>query len=188
MKEGDMLANKSMTQALEKVIESNSMTKIALAVTALALSAWVEVRIPGTVVPFTFQTLVVLGIGIALSPSMAFKSIAAYIVLGGLGAPVWSGASFGWTHFTGPTGGYIIGFLLAAPLLAMAREVFNPPDIGSRLFLVLFGQIMIFLPGLLWLSAFTGVDNAVAVGLVPFIPSASIKSFLAMGYWKIARG
>ncbi|MEF2845977.1 MAG: biotin transporter BioY [Eggerthellaceae bacterium] len=91
----------------------------ALSVAFMVIAAWIT--IPLGPIPFTLQTLAVMFVLFALQPKQALAAIAAYLVLGGLGLPVFSSFKGGLAALVGPTGGFIVGFLVAG-VLALACD------------------------------------------------------------------
>ena len=100
----------------------SALMAVALATFAavlIALSARAEIHLWFTPVPITLQVLVVLLIGLSLTPRQSFLALAEYIGAGIVGLPVFSGGGSGIAWLLGPTGGYIWGFLFAAPLVGI---------------------------------------------------------------------
>ncbi len=85
---------------------------------ALLTAVGAQIEIPHQPVPYTFQTLFVLLAGAMLGKRNGFLSMVTYLALGSLGAPLFAGASFGVARILGPTGGYLLGFPLAALAVA----------------------------------------------------------------------
>ncbi len=106
-----------------------ALTAIAVATFAaalVALSARAEMHLWFTPVPITLQVLAVLLIGLSLSPRMSFLALAEYIGAGIVGLPVFSGGGSGIAWLLGPTGGFIWGFLVAAPLVGILAHWLGP--------------------------------------------------------------
>ncbi len=155
---------------------------VALAVTLLALAARIAVPLPGTPVPVTFQDLTVLAVGLALGPRRGALAVGTYVLLGALGAPVFSNGAGGLGWLMGPTGGYLLAFPVSAAVIGLAG--------ASRRLLPMLGGLAAahaatFSGGLLQLALVTGMDagDAVAAGLLPFIPGIAIKSALLIAGW-----
>jgi len=158
---------------------------------ALLTGVMAQIRfyLPWTPVPVTGQTFTVLLAGIVLGRNWGGASMGLYAVLGAMGLPWFAGWSGGLSVLAGPTGGYILGFILAASVIGHLTDKY----INARKFLPLFGLMMavslflIFLPGLiqlsLWLvlvegSAFS-VRDVLMMGFVPFIAGAVVKVIAA---------
>ncbi len=151
-----------------------------------ALSAYVAVWIPGTQVPVTLQTMVVLLAGALLGPRLGAASQATYLAAGMLGAPVFSGGAAGIGWLFGPTGGYLLAFPAAAAVAGMlaGRAASNGGRIASmaRLGLALLaGSLVILAGGTAQLAILTGDPAAaIALGVVPFIVGDVVKILAAL--------
>src|SRR5262245_63936382 len=98
---------------------SNLLTNVLLVIAGtcfVALTAQVSISLPFTPVPITGQTFGVLLVGTSLGALLGLASLGLYLFVGTLGAPVYAHHESGWDIIKGPTGGYIIGFMLAAAL------------------------------------------------------------------------
>jgi len=169
---------------------SRSLTiakKIVLALTmacVTGLSAQVRIPLPWTPVPITMQTFFVLIAGVLLGRRWGGLSQIIYVGIGVLGIPWFAGSSI-----FGPTGGYLIGFILAAFFLGYVIDKYvHLRDFASILFLMLFASFfLIYIPGLIQLGfyfymikgSFPGLIPILSMGLFPFIPGALIKITLA---------
>tara|TARA_B100000749_G_scaffold226430_1_gene182004 strand:+ start:14027 stop:14584 length:558 start_codon:yes stop_codon:yes gene_type:complete len=154
--------------------------QMAIGLIALSVSAYAEVKLPFGLVPFTFQTLVIMLIGLKLNPREALITVASYIFLGAIGAPIWSGGSFGLAHLAGPTGGFLFGFFFAALTISFLVKTLDWNHWGLKLLALVLGQAFLFAMGVSWLSLFVGWETAIASGLLPFLPSAFIKTAIAL--------
>lgn len=169
---------------------------LALGIAAIAgLVAQVRIPLPWTPVPITGQTFAVLLAGVLLGRWWGGISMALYAGLGALGVPWFNGWSGGISHLAGPTGGYIIGFILAALILGH----FTDKYIRARSFVSMFGLmlfanfVLIYIPGLLqlhlWLNLVQGkavsLYQVLVMGLFPFIVGDVIKTVAAAA---VARG
>lgn len=148
-----------------------------------ALCAQIEVPLPFTPVPLTAQTFGVLLAGAALGPLRGLSSQALYVLLGAAGLPFYSDGASGFQYLAGPTGGYLVGFVVAGALVgACARRGLDRRPIPTGVAFLL-GHVAIFGLGVSWLAVVAGLDmgEALRQGLLPFIPSALVKSGLAAG-------
>jgi biotin transport system substrate-specific component len=174
--------------------ELSLIKKIALvmgmaAVTGLA--AQVRVPLPWTPVPITGQTLAALLAGVLLGRWYGGLSMAAYAGLGAAGLAWFSGWSGGISHLAGPTGGYIIGFILAALFLGyVSHKCHRGRSFLGILGLMLFANfVLIYGPGLLqlhlWLNLVMGQTTSfyqvLGMGLFPFVIGDLIKATAAAG-------
>jgi biotin transport system substrate-specific component len=158
----------------------------------MALSAQIAIPLPFTPVPVTFQTMVVLATGALLGSRRGPASVLLYIAEGCAGLPVFSLGRAGFAHLIGPTGGYLVGFLAAAFLAGFFAE-----RGWDRKGLIAFGGLLIadaavYVPGVLWLGAFTGFSRVLILGVLPFIAADVVKTAvcaaaLPLGWKALAR-
>jgi biotin transport system substrate-specific component len=154
---------------------------VALGVALITASA--HVRIPMWPVPVTMQTFAVMMIGAAYGPALAGATVAAYLALGAAGVAVFAGGVGGAIYLTGPTAGYLVGFLFAALSVgALTRRGWDRTVVGMGGALLI-GNIALYLCGLGWLSylfaAEKGIGWVLHMGLFVFLPGDLLK--LALG-------
>lgn len=158
---------------------------------AVAMIAGAHIRffLPGNPVPVTLQTLVVLLAGGLLGSAAGAAAVTAYLLMGLTGLPIFAGdAVAGLAYFTGPTAGYLAGFLLA--VLVIGQGIARSRKLGAVAITMLLGQAIIFGCGVIHLGLVMklGLPKAVAVGVVPFLPGAAIKTALAtLVVWRFKR-
>ncbi len=140
----------------------------------LAISA--KIKIPFYPVPMTMQTFVVLFLGISFGYKVALATVGLYLFEGILGLPVFSNSpekGVGLVYFTGPTMGYLIGFLSACFLASFIKLNDNYFMIFSKLILSV-STIYIF--GVLWLGTLIGWDKPIIeLGVMPFLLAEIFK-------------
>ena len=171
-----MELTKSLTQP--KVIKS--LLAILLGSIALTISA--KIKIPFYPVPMTMQTFVVLFLGISLGYKVGLATIGLYLLEGIVGLPVFSNSpekGVGLLYFTGPTMGYLIGFLIACYLASMIKFKDSYFVILAKL---VFATSTIYILGLLWLGTLIGWDKPIfTLGAKPFLLAEIFKiSILAL--------
>ena len=149
---------------------------LRVALGAVVLFACTQVSIPLNPVPITLQTLGVLLIGLTYSPKEALKTLLLYVGCGLLGLPVFTNFGTGIGKLLGPTGGYLIGFILAAPTMAWLLSQIKTRSGWTLLLACAIGQTLIYAFGLIWLSTFLGVQGALQHGLLPFILPGAVKA------------
>ena len=141
-----------------------------------------QVRVAIGPVPLTGQTLGVLLVGAAYGSRLGTTTLATYLLVGGLGLPVFQGAQGGWAYMFGGTGGYLLGFLLAAALVGYLAERGWDKHFGMAALAMLLGNLLIYVPGLLWLSRFApDWTTTLQWGLTPFIVGDLLKLAVAAG-------
>jgi biotin transport system substrate-specific component len=144
----------------------------------LTLSA--KIKLPLPYVPMTLQTLVVLVIGAAYGWRLGVTTITAYLAEGAAGLPVFAGPVGGLAPLTGPTAGYLFGFVAAAFITGWLSERGWDRSV-PRLFIAMgIGHIVILAAGFAWLAfgVRLGIEKAWLVGVVPFIAASVIKNTL----------
>ena len=142
---------------------------------AVLTTVGADVRVPLDPVPITLQTLFVLLAGALIGPGRGSLSQMVYVSLGAAGVPLFAGTAAGLAVLSGPTGGYLLGFVLA-PLI-VGRLIGDRPDFHWKLLVFAIGALTILILGTLHLALFYTGDlwTAVRVGLLPFIPGDIAK-------------
>ena len=116
-----------------------------------ALSARITIPIPP--VPVTLQTLVLLTFSMAVGSRLAFLTFALYIFEGIIGIPVFAKPPFsGFYYLIGPSGGYLLGMLIASYFVGYLAEKNYDKNFIKSLITIFIGTIIIFIPGLIWLG------------------------------------
>ena len=164
-----------------KKIEVNKVAKIIilalLGTIILTISA--KIKIPFYPVPMTMQTFVVLLLGMVLGPKIALLTISLYLFQGIFGLPVFAGTpekGIGFVYFTGPTMGYLIGFLISSYLAGSFK--YDRGLISNFLKLV-FSVSFIYISGLIWLGILIGWDKPIfKFGAQPFLLAELFKVLL----------
>lgn len=172
----------SITHNKDIITSKNLTAAIGVAFFALAtiLGAYVRIPVAGSPVPITLQTFFVIISGAVLGRKLGSISQASYILLGAIGLPVFQGASSGAAYLAGPTGGYLVGFLAAAYCTGRLAA-FAQRSIAHAIAVFAAGSLVILACGALWLALLygAGLKNAVAMGILPFIPGDAVKVLTA---------
>ena len=151
-----------------------SLVVIILGSIILTVSA--KIKIPFYPVPMTMQTFVVLLLGVSFGYKIALASVGLYLLEGILGLPVFSNSperGVGLTYFTGPTMGYLIGFLSACFLASLVKKDDNYLIIFLKLVL---SVSTIYILGVLWLGTIIGWDKPILeLGVIPFLIAEIFK-------------
>jgi biotin transport system substrate-specific component len=158
----------------------------------VALSA--QIVIPTEPVPFTAQTLGVLVVGGALGFRRGVLALLLYLVVGALGLGVFAEGASGVAKILGATGGYLIGFVVAAAIVGRLAELGWDRHIGGSLAAMAIGTAVIYAIGVPWLKVTLGIpwETAVAEGMTKFLLWDAAKVVLAAGifpaaWWVIGR-
>ena len=162
------------------VNKTAEMTKMALMVAMNCVSAYIIIPLPFSLSPLALQTLIVNLTGYVLNAKQAFMTMLVYLLVGLAGVPVFTGGSAGPGKLFGPTGGYIIGFLVTAVFLAYFKgEKYN----FKRYALLgcVIGIPLIYVFGVVQLKLITGMgwDKAIMTGALPFTPLDIVKCLAA---------
>ena len=178
-----------------KKIEINRIVKIILIAIAgtLLLAISSKIKIPFYPVPMTMQTFVVLFLGIALGPKIGLLTVSLYLFEGIFGLPVFAGTpekGIGLTYFMGPTGGYLVGFLVATYVAGSFKYEINFSF--KNLIKLIFAVSLIYIFGLLWLGSLIGWDKPIfQFGAQPFLLAELFKmlilSIIAGSLYKIKK-
>ena len=177
---------------LIKNISSSQMVKtIFLAfIGSILLAISSKIKIPFYPVPMTMQTFVVVLIGLLYGWKLGVFTVTLYLFEGAIGLPVFAGTpekGIGLVYFTGPTMGYLIGFLLAVfisgyffPKIKNSGQnvgsLFGKLIISAKLFMLFVASMLsIYILGIIWLSNFVGWDKVLVLGVYPFLLAEIFK-------------
>ena len=166
-----------LTKNLAQAKLFKSLVVIVFGSIALTISA--KIKIPFYPVPMTMQTFVVLFLGISLGYKIALATIGLYLIEGIAGFPVFSNSpekGVGLIYFTGPTMGYLIGFLVASYLASRINSRDNFLIVLTKLIIA---TSTIYILGLLWLGTLIGWDKPIFdLGAKPFLLAEIFKILL----------
>lgn len=166
---------------------------LRLAILALAgtmlLTLSAKIQVPFWPVPMTMQTFVVLAIGMAYGWRLGGATLLLYMAEGAMGLPVFAGTpekGIGIAYMMGGTGGYLVGFVLAAMVTGWLAERGMDRRPTTTALAMLAGNVAIYVPGVLWLASLIGFEKAVQFGLTPFLASDAVKLLLAAAIMPLA--
>ena len=176
---------------LTKNISQTKIIKSLLAIIlgSIALTISAKIKIPFYPVPMTMQTFVVLFLGVSLGYKIGLASVGLYLLEGIVGLPVFSNSpekGIGLVYFTGPTMGYLIGFLTASYL---ASKINNNDNFLLVLTKLTVATSTIYILGLMWLGTLMGWDKPIfTLGAKPFLLAEIFKiAILALLVKKIIK-
>lgn len=163
---------------VDAVIPGEGALRDTLLVTggAALTAVCAQVTIPWQPVPFTLQTLSVMLCGLAFGAKRGALSQVLYILIGGMGLPVFSQGQHGVNILFGSTGGYLLSFALVAALLGWLAQRDWTKNIWTTAASMAIGSTFILACGATWLSAYIGWPHALAGGVVPFIIPEIMKA------------
>lgn len=171
-------------RVIADVIPVSRVRDVALVVGAALLTAvcaQIVVFIPGSPVPITGQTFAVLLSGAALGARRGSLAMGLYLLLGLVGLPVYSDGGAGVEVVWGATGGYLVGFIVAAYVVGRLAEASLDRSLWKALPVFTVGSLVVFAFGVPWLAVAVdaGIWEALALGFVPFIPGGIVKALAA---------
>ena len=195
------LTNKVLTQAIaprqgtQLLIKQAALVMLGIAVLAVAA----KIKVPMWPVPITMGTFAVLTIGAAYGARLGLVTILGYMIVGALGFDVFAGSSaeaYGLSYMMGGTGGYLLGYVMATVALGWFAQAGWDRSAGKMALAMLAGNVLIYVPGLIWLGMLYGWDKPILQwGLTPFLIGDALKLALAAALlpalWKLvgrARG
>jgi len=155
---------------------------------ALIVAACAQVFIPTLPIPFTGQTFGVLLVGGALGFRRGALALLLYLVIGSIGLPVFAQGTSGLAKIMGASGGYLIGFVVAAALVGRLAELGWDRRIGGSLAAMAIGTAVIYAIGVPWLKLTTGMpwETAVTEGMTKFLIWDAAKLAVAAGIFPFA--
>ncbi len=182
----------ALTTEIFPALQRNPLLKdictILGASTIISLCAPLSFPLPFTPVPIAIAAQVVLFLSVLLGSKRATLAVMAYLVQGALGLPVFAaGGAQGILRFVGPTGGYLLGYLLAAFVTGLICEKMKERSEGKVFAAMVAGNLIIFTCGLAHLAHFVPMGSLLLLGFFPFIGGEIVKLILAQRALKLAR-
>lgn len=171
------------TVLTKEIIVNRTLSRLILVAVftiLIALGAFVRIPLPFTPVPLTLQTFFVLLGAALLGRNLGLLTQLSYIFLGILGIPVFSATATGLLYILGPTGGYILGFILAALFIGSLLKYIQP-KLFHIFILFSLADFIILGCGALWLKFLFNLSflRALSLGFIPFIAGDILKAFIA---------
>ncbi len=176
-----------------EVISSKTILRalgVIFFVLTITLSAFVRIPLPFTPVPLTLQTFFVLLSGAFLGIRLGVFTQIVYILLGVIGIPVFTGTLTGLVYLTGPTAGYLFGFMVATIFVASLIKYAK-----NNLFLIIaifcIADLLLLLCGSTWLKISLHLNwaRSLFIGFIPFLIGDILKASLAaVLFWKLKPG
>lgn len=151
-------------------MKTRELTKMSICVTLLCIASYISFPLPFTPAMITAQTIVINLIALILAPKQAIITVGVYILLGVCGIPVFTGGAAGLGKIFGPTGGFLIGYLLSAPIISLLKGRGN----SFKRYLVvtvLVGMPIIYLGGSISMYIYqrTNILSILITAVFPFI-------------------
>lgn len=179
------LTNKVLVEAVAPREGTQLLVKqaalVLLGIAVLAIAA--KIKVPMWPVPITMGTFAVLTIGAAYGARLGLVTILGYMIIGALGFDVFAGSSaeaYGLSYMMGGTGGYLLGYVMATVALGWFARAGWDRSAGKMSLAMLAGNVIIYVPGLIWLGMLYGWDKPILQwGLTPFLIGDALKLTLA---------
>lgn len=178
-------ADSTIASAPHRSSRVRSLVAAALIAALMAASGWLAIPLPGSAVPVTLQTFGVVLAALLLPAAWAVAALGVYVLLGAIGVPVFANHAAGLGVIVGPTGGYLIGFIVAAGLGALtlaalsragAREIVSNAAAAFVVLVTVYAIGTVQLAIVLHLSPM----QAVLAGVAPFVVPDVIKAAVAV--------
>jgi biotin transport system substrate-specific component len=162
----------------------NSWTQklVLILIGTLLITLSAKIQVPFYPVPMTMQTFVILMIGMTFGWKMGGLTVCFYMIEGALGLPVFAGTpdkGLGIAYMSGPTGGYLVGFVVATCTVGYLGERGLNRNFLTTFVSISVGTVLILLCGYTWLSSLIGFEKAFIYGVLPFMWSELFKIALA---------
>jgi len=155
----------------------------------VAISSQLALYLPFSPIPVTGQTFAVFLCGAVLGSRRGGLSLSLYFLEGAIGLPVFAGGRGGMAVLFGPSAGYLVGFIPAAFLVGALAEIGFDRHWYSMLFAFFFGQVVIYLFGVMRLLSFVNDEQIIKIGVIPFLIGDAIKAgiliILFPSSWKL---
>lgn len=158
----------------------NELTKMSICIAIICISAYISFPLPFSPVMITAQTIAINLVALILTPKQSFIVTLLYIILGTFGLPVFSGGTSGFGRIFGPTGGFILGFLIITPLMSY----FKGKDYNFKRYLsvtIIIGMIVLYAFGAVFMSVVQSISivQALSLAVFPFVVGDVFKCLLS---------
>lgn len=152
---------------------------VGLMAALTAVGALISIRLPVSPVPIVLSNFFAILAGLVLGPRLGTVSQIVYVLLGAAGAPVFAGMHGGAQVLVGPTGGYLVGFIVAAAVSGALGG--RRPGAARAIAAAAVGAALIYVLGVPWLAVTTHISlrRAVKLGVLPFLPGDAFKVVVA---------
>lgn len=167
------------------MMKTRELTKMSICVALLCVSSYIAFPLPFTPAPVTAQTIIINLIALILTPKKSAIVVGVYILLGICGIPVFAGGTAGLGRIFGPTGGFILGFLIVAPIISLLKGKMYSFK-RYLMITILVGMPIIYICGTISMCIVLKMNlvAALTVAVLPFIFADVLKciaaSFLAV--------
>lgn len=190
MRDARIASNTITATVWPENVETRWLRAIVLAILG-TIALWIsaKIKVDFGAVPITMQSFVILCLGAAFGWRLAAATLLLYLAQGAMGLPVFAGTpekGIGLAYMAGPTGGYLVGFVLAAMTAGYFSERGCDRHPIKMFAAMLLATALIYVPGVAWLSFLIGGEKAIQFGLLPFLWGDLIKAGLAAAVFPAA--
>jgi biotin transport system substrate-specific component len=174
------IAQPMISYALPDNPAARLATQVGLAILGtLVLVLAAKTKVELGFVDLSLQTLAVFLVGAVYGMRLGVATVFLYMAEGASGLPVFQGETAGLAYMVGPTGGYLLGFVLAAGIAGWAADRGCDRGVVRFFPMLILAELAILVPGFIWLATIIGPENAWLGGVVPFVVPDLIKVALA---------
>ncbi len=186
--------DRNMTLAQAMWAQSSQLRNVLLVLAGtflIAVAAQVSIRL--LPVPMTLQMLAILLVGFTLGARLGVATLVTYLAQGAMGLPVFAGGGAGVAYMMGPTGGFLLGFILVAAIAGYAADRGATRNLLWAVPAALLASAVVYIPGLAWPALMTGTEwSALWSGwMAPFLLGDALKAVIAAlivtGAWAALR-
>ena len=181
----------SSTLALPEITRERGWAKEAIIVlmasVLIGMFAPVSIHLPFTPVPIVVQSHIILFFAALLGSKRGTLAVIAFLTQAAMGLPVLAGGKGGLLVFAGPTGGYLIGYIVGAFITGLIAENLKKRTLSKTFGALLAGNCAIFLFGFAHLASFIGLEKAALLGVVPFLLGDFLKTLVCLRGLKAVR-
>jgi biotin transport system substrate-specific component len=169
-----------LRQTAKEMAWLRELSIVLLASVLIGCSAQLSIKLPFTPVPIVFYNHVILLLAALLGSKRATAAVLAFLFQAAIGLPVLANGKGGLLAFAGPTGGYLIGYIVAAYLTGRIIEKLKERTPAKVFGAMLAGSLAIFIFGFAHLAGLLGMQKAFLLGVLPFIPGDLLKTILCV--------
>ncbi len=171
----------SFSPAFARLASASPVWAAAVMILSVALIAWsAQFSIPMKPVPITLQSYAVITLAALLGWQLGGLAALSYVAMGAAGLGVFSKGQSGLAIVTGPAGGFIIGFIVAAVVVGFLQQYWARLRILPLFCALAIGHVVLMVMGAAWLAYLKGLTFAIDKGTLPFIPGAVVKTIAAL--------
>ena len=173
-----------------------AMKQVALVALGIAvMAAAAKIRVPMWPVPITMQTFAVLTLGAAYGARLSLLTLLGYLAIGAAGVPLFTGTDAGLAYLVGPTGGYLVGFAVAAAAVGRLAEAGWSRTVGGMVGALLIGNAVIYAFGLPWMAWLFAAERGwgfvwtwgIGNFLIGDVLKLALAALLVPAVWKLTR-